>query len=379
MKGVDTIEITITSKIQIYPNNEQIEILNKTMFQIKKALNYISKYIFDNNCLSQSKINTDTYYYLRETYSLKSQMAQSCMKSVIAKYQSAKSNGHKFSLINFKKNEYDLVWNRDYSLNFDKQIFSVNSIKGRLKIPFVIKSNEKYFDETWSFGTAKLVNKFNKFFLHIPMTKEINDFSFSDCRRVVGVDLGINFLATTYDSDNKSLFFNGEHIKDKRAQFSKVRKELQQVKTPSSRKRLKAIGSRENRFVTDVNHQVTMALIEKYGSNTLFVLEDLTGVRNSTEKVRKNNRYISVSWAFYQFRQMLEYKANLIGSKVIFVDPKYTSQTCPKCSHVEKSNRDKKNHIFKCKTCDYTSNDDRIGAMNLQRKGIEYISEGLYQ
>ncbi len=45
MKGVDIIEITITSKIQIYPTNEQIDILNNTMFQIRKALNYISKYI----------------------------------------------------------------------------------------------------------------------------------------------------------------------------------------------------------------------------------------------------------------------------------------------------------------------------------------------
>ena len=52
MKGVDIIEITITSKMQIYPTNEQIEILNTTMFQIRKALNYISKYIFDNNCLN---------------------------------------------------------------------------------------------------------------------------------------------------------------------------------------------------------------------------------------------------------------------------------------------------------------------------------------
>lgn len=71
MKGVDIIEITITSKIQIYPTNEQIDILNNTMFQIRKALNYISKYIFNNNCLNQKKINEDTYYYLRETYGLK--------------------------------------------------------------------------------------------------------------------------------------------------------------------------------------------------------------------------------------------------------------------------------------------------------------------
>ena len=131
--------------------------------------------------------------------------------------------------------------------------------------------------------------------------------------------------------------------------------------------------------MTDVNHRVTKALVEKYGSNTLFVIEDLSNVRQVTEKVRKRDRYISVSWAFYQFRQMLEYKATLCGSKVVTVNPRYTSQTCPMCGHVESSNRNKKLHVFKCKTCNYTSNDDRVAAMNLQNKGVTLISEGLYQ
>jgi transposase len=37
---------------------------------------------------------------------------------------------------------------------------------------------------------------------------------------------------------------------------------------------------------------------------------------------------------------------------------------------VHKLNRDKRNHIFRCRSCGYTSNDDRIGAMNLYRMGI---------
>ena len=87
MKGVIIIELTITSKIQIYPTDEQVEILTDTMVQVRKALNYVSKYVFDNNCFNQKKVNEDTYYYLRETYGLKSQMAQSVMKTVIAKYK----------------------------------------------------------------------------------------------------------------------------------------------------------------------------------------------------------------------------------------------------------------------------------------------------
>lgn len=365
------LELTITSKIQIYPTSEQIENLNQTMLQVRKALNYISNYVFNNNCFNQSKINEDTYYYLREIYGLKSQMAQSVMKTVISKYKTNKSNRHDFSLVKFKNLEYDLVWNRDYSLT--KGIFSINSLKGRLKIPFETKGMEKCFDDSYKFGTAKLVYKFDKYFLHIPITKEYQQTTTFEIDKIVGIDLGINFLATTYDSKGKTTFYNGRQVKSKRGNYKILRKQLQERGTKSAKRKIKSIGSRENRWMNDINHSITKALVDTYGKNTLFVLEDLTGIRNSTEKVNINNRYVSVSWAFYQFRQMLEYKAKMNKSVVIAVDPKYTSQQCPKCGHIEKYNRDKKNHIFKCKNCSYQSNDDRIGAMNLWRKGIEYI------
>ena len=368
---VELLELTITSKIQIYPTNEQVEILNKTMYQVRKALNYISNYIFENSCLNQSKINKETYYYLRETYGLKSQMAQSVMKTAIAKYKANKSNGHDFNLVNFKNLEYDLVWNRDYSIT--KDVFSVNSLNGRLKIPFEIKGMENFFDNSYKFGTAKLVYKFNKYFLYIPMTKEYQQTTPLKINKIVGIDLGINFLATTYNSEGKTIFYNGRNIKSKRGNYKSLRKQLQKCGTKSAKRKIKSIGSRENRWMSDVNHSITKALVDKYGENTLFILEDLAGIRNATEKVNINNKYVSVSWAFYQFRQLLEYKAKMNKSMVIAVDPKYTSQQCPKCGHIEKANRDKRNHIFKCKNCSYQSNDDRIGAMNLWRKGIEYI------
>ena len=43
------------------------------------------------------------------------------------------------------------------------------------------------------------------------------------------------------------------------------------------------------------------------------------------------------------------------------------------CGHVHKQNRDKAHHVFVCRSCGYTSNDDRIAAMNLHRMGIEYL------
>lgn len=362
---------TITAKIQMYVPQESKQALILTIKKYTLACNWLSEKVFDTKQLNHSNLNSLYYHFLREKFYLKSQMAQSVMKTVIARYKSAKSNGHKWSLVQFKNSEYDLVWNRDYSLN--NFLFSVNTLDGRLKFPFEKKAMEQYFDGTWKFGTAKLIHKHDKWFLHIPMTKYFEQVNDLEINNVVGIDLGINFLATTYDSNGTTKFFNGRAVKHKRGKFKTLRKNLQQKQTYSARNRLKEIGSRENRYVTDVNHQVTKALVEQHPKGTLFVLEDLTGIRTATEKVHVRNRYVSVSWAFYQFREMLEYKARMYGHKVIVVDPRYTSQTCPKCVHVDKKNRNKKNHTFECKNCQYRSNDDRIGAMNLYRKGVETL------
>jgi IS605 OrfB family transposase len=369
---------TVTAKIQIYVSDSDRELLTGTMQAYSNACNLISSNIFQTEELKQKSLHNALYYQIRSQFLLGSQMACSAIITTLARYKSAKSNGHKWSEIQFKRPECDLVWNRDYSLA--DNLFSVNTLNGRIKLSYQTKGMEKYFDGTWKFGTAKLVNKFNKWFLHIPMTKDNEQLQDSNVNNVVGVDLGINFLATTYESNGKTAFYNGKQVKNVRGQYKATRKELQQRQTPSSRKRLKAMGQRENRYMADVNHCVTKALVTKYPTGTLFVLEGLSGVRNATDlpagkagKVRVKNRYVSVSWAFYQFRLMLEYKAELHGHKVIVVSPKYTSQTCPKCGCVEKSNRNKKTHTFCCKNCSYTSNDDRIGAMNLYRKGINYL------
>lgn len=363
--------LTLTAKIKLLPTEEQIQLLQDTSAAYKRGCNYVSQIICSSKHVNRCKLHPMTYIPLRTEYGLKSQMAQSVLKTTVARYKTLQSNKHDWTLIKFKLPEYDLVYNRDYSIT--DTCFSVNTLQGRIKVPYISKPFETYFDGTWSFGTAKLVNKHGKWFLHIPFNKEVPEIKASEFTNVVGVDFGINFLAVAYASDGETTFYNGRTIKHKRGQFKKVRKELQQRQTSSARRRLKAIGNRENRWMADINHCVSKALVSKYGSNTLFVIEDLTGVRNATERVRVNDRYVSVSWAFYQLRSFLEYKSIKEGSLTVAVDPKYTSQECPLCGHVSKSNRDKKNHIFHCQKCGYTSNDDRIGGMNLHNKGIEYL------
>ena len=367
-------QITITAKIQISATADDKVLLNKTMSVYSDACNYVSDYVFRTHDLKQFSLNKALYSTLRERFGLKSQMAQSVFKTVIAKYKTVLENESKWIKPSFKKPQYDLVWNRDYSLT--QNCFSVNTLSGRVKLPYFAEDMSKYFDHTiYKFGTAKLVNKHDKYFLHISVTYDVEESDISDICNVVGIDRGINFVVTTYDSKHKSGFVSGKAIKQKRANYSKLRKELQMRQTPSARRRMKAIGSRENRWMQDVNHQVSKALVKNNPKHTLFVLEDLSGIRNATERVRTKDRYVSVSWSFYDLEQKLIYKAKQNQSTVIKVNPAYTSQCCPVCGHIEKANRNKKIHLFCCKNCGYKSNDDRIGAMNLYRMGINHLKD----
>lgn len=365
-------QITITAKIQIITSDTDKVLLNDTMAAYRDACNFVSNHIFLTHDLKQFSLNKVLYATLREKFGLKSQMAQSVLKTVIARYKTILENQKEWIKPVFKKTQYDLVWNRDYSLT--QELFSVNTLEGRIKLGYYCEGMEKYFDKTiYKFGTAKLINKHGKYFLHIPVTYDVPVSNLSEVCNVVGIDRGINFLIATYDSNHKSSFVSGKTIKQKRANYSKLRKELQIRKTPSSRQRIKAIGQRENRWMNDINHQVSKSLVVSNPKHTLFVLEDLTGVRNATERIRTKDRYVSVSWSFYDLEQKLIYKAKQNESAVIKVDPAYTSQCCPKCGHTEKANRNKKKHLFTCKNCAYQSNDDRIGAMNLYRMGINYL------
>ena len=367
-------QMTVTAKVQISVDADNQVLLDKTMSAYSDACNYVSEYIFNTKNLKQFSLNQILYSTLREQFGLRSQMTQSVFKTVIARYKAILETQKEWIKPSFDKPQYDLVWNRDYSLT--QNCFSVNTLDGRIKLPYFAKGMSKYFDHTtYKFGTAKLVNKHGKYFLHIPVSYEVEESNISDICNVVGIDRGINFVVATYDSKHKSGFVSGRAIKQKRAHYSKLRKELQKRQTPSARRRLKAIGQRENRWMQDVNHCISKALVESNPKHTLFVLEDLTGIRNVTERVKTKDRYVSVSWSFYDLEQKLIYKAKQNQSTVIKVDPRYTSQCCPVCGHIEKSNRNKKIHLFTCKNCGYSSNDDRIGAMNLYHMGISYLKE----
>ena len=127
--------------------------------------------------------------------------------------------------------------------------------------------------------------------------------------------------------------------------------------------------------MSDVNHCLSKTLVQHYSANTLFVLEDLTNVSFDENNLKrsKTQKQALRSWAFYELQTKLTYKAQQVGSQVVTVSPKYTSQRCPRCGQIDKNNRNHDIHQYHCCYCGFTTNDDRVAAMNLYNLGRQYI------
>ena len=398
--------IVKTMKLHIHVSDSDVVSLKELTERYREACDFVSQYVFDNGFITNfAKIQEVLYTTVRSTYGLKAQMTISVFKTVTARYKTVQEqlyrkpytyldeNGsHQMTTrtldwlmkpIRFSRPQADLVRTRDYSFSKDKRtggnLLSLNTLGERIKVSFDIpECFEDYFNGSWKFGTGKIVSLNGEWYFHIPMTKELAiEYDKRKPEHVVGIDRGLRFLATTYDERGETAFYDGKSLTKKRDKFNEVRSELQSKGTKSAKRALKRISGRENRWMSDVNHQISKTLVQKYGKNTLFVVEDLRGVsfdeanlKGKTGQQKQDLR----TWAFYQFEQFLSYKAHAVGSEVLKVRPDYTSQRCPKCGRIHKENRHHDIHEYICDACGYRSNDDRIAAMNIQLLGTMHIS-----
>lgn len=394
-------ELVKTMKLHIHVSEKDAVLLRELTERYAEACTAISKYVFDNNFpLNFMALQNAIYSDIREEFKLKSQMTISSFKTVTARYKTVKDQLEKkpykyqdekgnwkcitrtlewlWHPIVFSRPQADLVRGRDYSFVDGGNALSLNTLGKRIKATFDMPEYfKKYFDGTWKFGTGKVVNLLGEWYFHIPMSQTIKLPETDDIKHVVGIDRGLRFLATAYDEKGQTMFFSGKSILAKRDTYNKVRAELQAKGTKSAKRVLKRISGRENRWMADVNHQITKTLVDRYGPDTLFVMEDLTNVtfdeQNMADRTKRQHNQLR-SWAFYQMGQFLDYKAAADHSMTLELPADYTSQRCPKCGRIFKENRKHSIHEYICDRCGYRSNDDRSASMNIHLLGTLYIS-----
>jgi IS605 OrfB family transposase len=195
------------------------------------------------------------------------------------------------------------------------------------------------------------------------VTVEVPDGSPVDPEGWLGVDLGIRNLAV--DSDGEA--HSGAAVEAVRQRHQRLRNILQPVGTKSAKSHLKKLSGKEARFRSHTNHVISKHIVAKAkGTGRGIAVEDLTGIRDRAT-VRRSQRAMHSGWAFFQLRAFLSYKAAIAGVKLVAVDPRNTSRTCPACGYIDKANR-KSQSEFACKSCGFVDHADHVGAVNIARR-----------
>lgn len=124
---------------------------------------------------------------------------------------------------------------------------------------------------------------------------------------------------------------------------------------------------KESRYRRDVNHQISKALVRNaQDTERGIALEDLKGIRERAPFAKRQRARMG-SWAFFQLRAFIEYKARLAGVFTVAVDPRNTSRTCNQCGHCEKGNR-KAQAEFQCLSCGHEGLADLNAARNIRAR-----------
>ena len=134
-----------------------------------------------------------------------------------------------------------------------------------------------------------------------------------------------------------------------------------------------------NHFTTDNEYGNYKAYASENTALTLvtlvtLVFEDLT--YTNLGRTKDDKRQINlIKGVLTLLEEKIKANQYNLSIKIKYVNPSYTSQTCPNCSFVDKKNRDYKEGKFRCLHCGFTANEDEryqelTGSEAIQRKDL---------
>lgn len=357
-KGSDNVQIT--TQIKLLPTKEQVTLIDGTMQEYIHTVNQVVEdYVSSDNSIK----HTSKSVIADLPSALKNQAIQDA-KSIFKKYtKNVKFNAKKPE---DKQKEIKVpilkkpvaIWNnQNYAIKFGYLSFPVwqNGKSTRVVVEAVITDYQANLI-TNKLGTLRITKKLGKYIAQIAV--EVEPIQ-STGTIVMGVDLGLKIPAVAVTETGKTKFCgNGRQNKYFKRKHRATRKKLGKLK---KQKAINKLDNKEQRWMQDQDHKVSRQLVNFAVANNVAVirLEKLAGIRQTARTSRKNAKNLH-TWSFYRLAQFIEYKAILEGINVEFVNPKYTSQTCPACGERNKAN-DRK---YQCE-CGYKKHRDMVGAINI--------------
>lgn len=358
-----------TLKYRLYPNKEQERLLTFTLDRCRELYNALLeerilayKKGVSLNRFGQQKELVELKQVRPEYKEINSQVLKNVVERLDITYQNffrrvKKGLGGGFPRFQ-GKNRYD-----SFTYPSIKTTNAVKIVEKKVKItPF-----EEEFKVRWDKRPLPTNVKI------VTIKRELNEWYITFCCELendtleptgnqVGIDMGTVRFLTTSDGE---FVENPRFLKNTQQKLRVQQRNLSRKKNGSNRrkKNVETVAKthrKVRRQRLDFHHKISRKLVNE---NDLIVHEKL-----KVSNMVKSNLAFSISdvgWS--QFLNILSYKAESAGRKVIAVDPRFTSQMCSKCGHVSKENRESQAK-FSCKNCGHEENADHNAALNILAK-----------
>lgn len=317
----------ITYNIQLDMTQRSIDFWTHFLFQAQQAYNDCANFLADNNIkLDIKTVHNEVYEWMRTKYSvLPAQAIIRTYKEVIAALRSIKANKYKDAKIPQRHNLAMRLDKRLYDKLNKNGIALTGEQKGkRTHVGFIAYPQVEKMFNSYVPKDPLLFIRNGRVFLSVPFEAPehpiTNDIS-------IGVDMGVKRLFVTSEGN---AFKDTQYLSERR-KIRYFKSKLQEKKSRSAKRHLKKLRRRERHLSNDMCHRATNTLLNSTDAS-IIVLEDLSKIKQSTSKTKdgykrkKHNNMLS-QVPFYQFKEMLTYKAQLRGKRVETVSPTYTSQT----------------------------------------------------
>ena len=183
----------------------------------------------------------------------------------------------------------------------------------------------------------------------------------------VGIDMGLNnFIAL---SDGQTIQ-KPKFMQQKRKKIARWQKIVARRSKGSKRREgAKSMLQREWEYVTNQSNDFAHKLSDKLVNSgyTSFAVEDLH-IQNMVKNHRLAQSIQNASWN--RFINMLSYKAESAGMKVMKIDPKDTTQECSNCHYIKKGAERLalEDRIYHCNVCGMTLDRDVNASRNILKR-----------
>jgi IS605 OrfB family transposase len=263
------------------------------------------------------KLHPHIYAELRKT--LPAQLAIGCIKQSCGIVKKARSK----PIINRASVRYNFDRSARVFSDAGNFFLSLRVLDSRITLPIEIPNCFLQYFAFWQVREGLLVaDKRGNHWFYFTFQREtiLNPRQGS----TIGIDLGIRHTAVT----STARFYTSKDANRVNRKYAYLRRTLQAKRTRGSKRLLKAVSGREERFRAWRNHNIAKQIVSDcVNSNiTEIVLEDLTNIRKAAGKQRKVH-----GWSFSQLSSFLSYKAERVGILIRYVNPFMTSQLCAVC------------------------------------------------